>query len=57
MSDRYYIPDTLENWKWPRHLNPHHLEVKAAFIEWAKRFEALGNKVQYACDQADLRTS
>ena len=56
-TNMYYIPDTLENWKWPRCLNPHHVEVKAAFTEWVKRFEALGNKVQNARDQADLRTS
>ena len=57
MSDRYYIPNTLENWKWPRYVNPHYLEVKASSAAWARRFEAFGKKVQYAYDRIDLRTS
>jgi hypothetical protein len=60
MSAGYYIPDTLENWKWPSRLNPHHLEVKAASAACAKRFGALGDKaykVQYVYDQIDVGTS
>ena len=56
MSERYYIPNTLENWKWPRRLNPHYLEVKAAFAAWAGSFEGFSQMAQYACDQADIRT-
>ena len=57
MSDRYYIPDTLEKWKWPRLLNPHYLEVKAAFAAWAGSFEGFSQMAQYACDKADIRKS
>ena len=57
MSDRYYIHDTLENWKWPRRLNPHYLEVKASSAAWARRFEGFGKKIQYAYDQIDICTS
>lgn len=57
MSDGYSIPDTLENWKWPRHLNPRYLDVKAASAAWVGHFEGLGNKAQYAYDQIDIGTS
>ena len=57
MSNRYYLPNTLKNWKWPRHLNPHYLEVKEDSEAWARRFEGLGRKAQYAYDQSNIRTS
>ena len=57
MSNRYYLPKTLKNWKWPRHLNPHYLEVKEDSEAWARRFEGLGRKAQYAYDQSNIRTS
>ncbi len=38
MSQRIFLPDTLANWQWPRHLNPHYAEVKKASAAWAKSF-------------------
>ena len=57
MPNRYYIPNTLENWKWPRRLNPHHLEVKEASAAWVGRFEGFGRMAQYAYNQCDICTS
>jgi hypothetical protein len=54
MSNRYYIPNNLDNWKWPRHLNPHYPEVKAASAAWARSFGAFTPKAQEAYDRCDF---
>ncbi|KAI9457970.1 terpenoid synthase [Lactarius psammicola] len=54
MSERYYIPKTLENWKWPRQINPHHDEVRAANTAWIKSFKGLSPKTQEAFDRCDF---
>lgn len=53
-SNRYRIPDNLTNWKWPRHLNPYYLEVKAASAAWARSFGAFSPKAQEAYDRCDF---
>lgn len=53
-SNRYRIPDNLTNWKWPRHLNPHYPEVKAASAAWARSFGAFSPKAQEAYDRCDF---
>ena len=55
-SLRYYLPNTLKNWKWPRRLNPHYLEVKADSTTRARRFEGLGPEAQYVYNQSNIRT-
>jgi hypothetical protein len=57
MSNKYYIPDILENWKWPRVINPHFQEVKAASAAWARSFGAFSPKAQDAYDRCDFSTS
>jgi hypothetical protein len=59
MSSRYYIPNTLENWKWPRRLNPHYPEVKALAesVGWIRSFEAFSPRAQYAFDRGQFGTS
>jgi hypothetical protein len=54
MSNRYYIPNNLDNWKWPRHLNPHYPEAKAASAAWARSFGAFTPKAQEAYDRCDF---
>jgi len=54
MSNKYYIPDILENWKWPRVINPHFQEVKAASAAWARSFGAFSPKAQDAYDRCDF---
>jgi hypothetical protein len=57
MSNRYYLPNTLKNWKWPRRLNPHYLEVKEDSEAWARRLEGLGHNAQHTYDKNNIRTS
>ena len=53
---RYHIPNTLENWKWPRQLHPHYAEVKAASAAWLRSLGAFDPKAQYAYDRCDFST-
>jgi Delta6-protoilludene synthase len=57
MPERYYIPNNLDQWKWPRHINPHYAEVKAESAAWAKSFEAFSPKAQEAYDRCDFSTN
>ncbi|KAI0298098.1 terpenoid synthase [Multifurca ochricompacta] len=54
MTIRFYMPDTLENWKWPRHLNPHHVQANEASSAWFKGFKAFSPKAQEAFDRCEL---
>ncbi len=42
----FRIPDTLTYWPWPRKINPHYEEVKAASDAWFRSFKAFGPKAQ-----------
>ncbi|KAI9430163.1 hypothetical protein H4582DRAFT_2019363, partial [Lactarius indigo] len=53
----YYIPINLDKWKWPRRINPHYAEVKAASSEWVRSFGAFSPKAQEAFDCCDIGTS
>ncbi|KAH8993902.1 terpenoid synthase [Lactarius hatsudake] len=52
--ERYYIPKTLENWKWPRRINPHHNEVQAATAAWIRSSGALSPKAHKAYDRCNI---
>ena len=54
MPERYYIPKTLENWKWPRQINPHHNEVYPEASAWIKSFKAFSPKAQEAFDRCNF---
>ncbi|KAI0290408.1 terpenoid synthase [Multifurca ochricompacta] len=54
MSNTFYIPNVLENWKWPRRINPHHPAVKAEIAAWVRSFGAFSPKVQAAYDLCDF---
>ncbi|KAI0062689.1 terpenoid synthase [Artomyces pyxidatus] len=54
MHDKFYIPDCLENWNWPRALNPHYAEIKAESAAWARSFGAFSPKAQEAYDRCDF---
>jgi hypothetical protein len=56
MPEGYYIPKTLENWKWPRRINPHHNEVNPEATAWIKSFKALKPKTRETFDH-DTSTS
>ena len=57
MPERYYIPKNLDQWKWPRHINPHYAEVKAESAAWARSFGAFSPKAQEAYDRCDFSTN
>ena len=57
MAEGYYIPKTLENWKWPRRINPHYHEVQPEATVWIKSFKALRPQTQEALDRGDFSTS
>ncbi|SJL16467.1 uncharacterized protein ARMOST_19993 [Armillaria ostoyae] len=46
----FRIPDTLTYWPWPRRINPHYEEVKAASEAWFRSFKAFGPRAQSAFD-------
>ncbi|PBK67980.1 terpenoid synthase [Armillaria solidipes] len=55
----FRIPDTLMYWPWPRKINPHHEEVKAASDAWFRSLKAFGPEAQRefeCCDSKHLRT-
>ncbi|KAI0284087.1 terpenoid synthase [Russula brevipes] len=55
MSNRYYMPDLLESWRWThRHLNPHYQEVKEESAAWARSFGAFSPKAQEAYDRCNF---
>lgn len=51
---RFYIPNCLEYWPWPRHINPHYQEVKKASAAWAESFGAFNPKAQHAYNACDF---
>jgi len=54
---KFYIPDTLAKWPWPRHLNPHYEEAKKESQEWASSFKAFNPKAQHAFNRCDFSKS
>lgn len=54
MPEKFFIPNCLENWKWPRHLNPHYPEVKAESAAWVRSFGAFSPKAQHAYDRCEF---
>ena len=50
----FRLPDTLAGWPWPRRINPHYAEVKAASAAWLESFHAFGPKAQRAFNLCDF---
>ncbi|KAK0220872.1 terpenoid synthase [Armillaria nabsnona] len=50
----FRLPDTLVYWPWPRRINPHYEEVKAASAAWFRSFKAFGPESQRAFDHCDF---
>ncbi|KAK0214397.1 terpenoid synthase [Armillaria fumosa] len=51
----FRIPDTLAYWPWPRTINPHYEEVKAASEAWFRSFKAFGPESQSAFDRCNFK--
>ncbi|KAI9433169.1 terpenoid synthase [Lactarius indigo] len=54
MPERYYIPKTLENWKWPRRINPHYDEVQEETAAWIRSSGVLSPQTQETYDRYDI---
>ncbi|PBK94405.1 terpenoid synthase [Armillaria gallica] len=50
----FRIPDTLTYWPWPRKINPHYEEVKAASETWFRSFKAFEPRAQSAFDRCNF---
>lgn len=48
------IPNTLRNWPWPRHCNPHYAECKIESAKWCEEFHAFSPKAQKAFNLCDF---
>jgi len=51
---KYFIPNTLETWAWPRRLNQYYPEVNAESSAWITNFRAFSPKGQEAFDRCHL---
>ncbi|KAF7357300.1 Terpene cyclase [Mycena sanguinolenta] len=49
-----HFPDTLRNWPWPRHLNPHFAVCKNESETWFETFKAFSPKAQKAFNLCDF---
>ncbi|KAJ6459981.1 terpenoid synthase [Mycena sanguinolenta] len=49
-----HFPDTLRNWPWPRHLNPHFAVCKKESETWLEMFKAFSPKAQKAFNLCDF---
>jgi hypothetical protein len=60
-KDREFIqllfPDTLCNWPWLRHLNPHFEVCKDESAAWLETFNAFSPKAQKAFNRCDFSES
>ncbi|KAK0443667.1 terpenoid synthase [Desarmillaria tabescens] len=46
----FRIPNTLTYWPWPRRINPHYEDAKAASEAWLRSFKMFGSETQSAFD-------
>ncbi|KAF9560259.1 terpenoid synthase [Agrocybe pediades] len=55
----HYLPRTMDNWPWPRAINPYYKDISAQSDAWFHGFKAFNEKSQRAfdmCDFEQLRT-
>ncbi|KAH7930432.1 terpenoid synthase [Leucogyrophana mollusca] len=51
---RFYFPDTMAAWPWPRTINSHFEEVKVASDTWFRNFKAFSPQSQKSFDRCDF---
>lgn len=51
---KYFIPNVLATWPWPRRLNQHHVEVIAESTAWVASFRAFNPKAQESFDRCRI---
>ncbi|KAJ8581301.1 terpenoid synthase [Rhizopogon salebrosus TDB-379] len=50
----FYLPDAMNDWPWPRMLNPHFEAVKVEVDAWFRDFKTLGHEVHEAFDKSGV---
>jgi hypothetical protein len=48
---KYFIPNVIATWPWPRRLNQHHVEVIAESAAWIASFKPFNPKAQESFDR------
>ncbi|KAH9962043.1 terpenoid synthase [Russula compacta] len=51
---KFYLPDLIAQWPWPRMLNQHYQEAKSESDTWLHGFEALDARSQRSFDYCDF---
>ncbi|KIJ64878.1 hypothetical protein HYDPIDRAFT_175348 [Hydnomerulius pinastri MD-312] len=51
----FTLPDTLTQWPWTRHLNPHYKEVGASSSAWINGFKVMSAKGKKAFDKCNFK--
>lgn len=54
MSNTFYLPDTLADWRWQRRMNMHYPDVKVASSAWLRGFNAFSARAQDAYDRSNF---
>ena len=49
-----FLPNTMAHWPWPRAINPHYEEAKAASNAWFESFNPFTPQSQIAFDKCDF---
>ena len=49
-----YLPKTMQDWPWPRVINPHFEEVTREANTWFRSFKPLNERSQYAFDLCEF---
>ncbi|KAF9525604.1 terpenoid synthase [Crepidotus variabilis] len=52
--ERFYIPDTLANWPWPRAINPAYEDCKISSSAWCEKYGAFSSRAQKAFNLCDF---
>ncbi len=55
-AEKVKLPDFIEGWPYPRHLNQHYEAAKAESREWSQNFQPFDAKSQDAFDRCDFGT-
>lgn len=54
---QFFLPDTLADYPWPRHLNPHYEVVAPESSQWTESFKAFSPKAQKSFNRCDFGSS
>jgi len=51
---KFFLPNTVGTWPWPRRLNQHYTEINAESSAWIKSFKAFTPKAQEGYDRCQF---